>query len=519
MLLNNISKFTLFLAMLSTLLGCAARSKLGPSLVQIEQRLEEETKTDPCEPNSLTYQRAVGELPARTVSAREMKAERILTLDECLQLAFANSNEIEEARQQMFFVGGSKLITNSRFLPTVELIYQYEHFRNFGSANLVDVASTLFGQISQTILEYGKDNPLDILLRAEQRAALFNYESQAATVFSQVRRAFFFIKLKEQQIATRQQLLEGFEKQYERKQRRMEEGNLSVKMEVLTSRLNVLEEESRINNLTRQKLTRKMELLRLIGLPVGAEQVEFEGQMDSFGLDSFYMDKMVALALAQSSTVASAQADVAEQQRALEQLRYEYIPDLRLTAGYQNDDRWKPRNIKMGSDVTNTDDTWALDAVGQSQTFDKDKGQTLGLFGTGTTLSGPDPGRFTGIQLRMPIFEGNARKGRHIQAKANLRSLEAILANQKDLVELSVRQSYKFLMEQRFQVELAQENVNIEKERFSINEQLKTLGKITDDQLETFRGQFFSAQDSLFQQQELLVERQEDLRLAVRYFK
>ena len=499
--------------MLSTLIGCTARSKLGPSLVQIEQRLEEETKTDPCEPNSLTYQRAVGELPARAVSVRKMNAERILTLDECLQLAFANSNEIKEARQQMFFVGGSKLITNSRFLPTVELIYQYEHFRNFGSANPVDVASTLFGQISQTILEYGKDNPLDILLRAEQRAALFNYESQAATVFSQVRRAFFFIKLKEQQIATRQQLLEGFEKQYERKQRRMEEGNLSVKMEVLTARLNVLEEESRINNLTRQKLNRKMELLRLIGLPVGAEQVEFEGEMDSFGLDSFDMDGMVALALAQSSTVTSAQANVAEQQRALEQLRYEYVPDLRLTAGYQNDDS------KMGADVTNTDDTWALDAVGQPQTFDKDKGQTLGLFGTGTTLSGPDPGRFFGMQLRLPIFEGNARKGRHIQAKANLRSLEAILANQKDLVELSVRQSYKFLMEQKFQVELAQENVNIEKERFSINELLKTLGKITDDQLETFRGQFFRAQDSSFQQQELLVERQEDLRLAVRYFK
>jgi hypothetical protein len=37
--------------------------------------------------------------------------------------------------------------------------------------------------------------------------------------------------------------------------------------------------------------------------------------------------------------------------------------------------------------------------------------------------------------------------------------------------------------------------------------------------LETFRRLFFNAQDSLFAEQELLIERQEDLRLAIRFFK
>jgi outer membrane protein TolC len=119
----------------------------------------------------------------------------------------------------------------------------------------------------------------------------------------------------------------------------------------------------------------------------------------------------------------------------------------------------------------------------------------------------------------MPISEGGARKGRQLQAKAELSRSKSILAGQEDLVELSVRQSYKFLMEQEFQVELAQENVNIEKERFSIKEKLRDVGKITDDELETFRNSFFAAQDGLLHQQETLIERQEDLRLAIRYFK
>ena len=86
-------------------------------------------------------------------------------------------------------------------------------------------------------------------------------------------------------------------------------------------------------------------------------------------------------------------------------------------------------------------------------------------------------------------------------------------------MELRVRQSYKLLLEQQFRVELEQERVKIAKERLSIKEQLRAIGQITDDELETFRKQFFAAQDSIFQQQELLIGRQEDLRFDIRYFK
>ena len=520
MLIENFRKCLSFLIILGIIHGFSGKviysaERLAKPLVQIEQRLEEETQISPSEPNSLTFKRAAGELPYQTVLPREMKAKRILTLEECLQLAFANSNEIEQARQDILVVGGSKLVTNSRFLPTIEIINQYEHFRNFQSTNTTNDTASISALISQRIFEYGKDNPLDITLRAEQRTALFNYEDQAASIFSQIRRAFFFIKLKDQQIATRQILLEGFKKQYETKLQRMEAGNLSVKIEVLTAKLNVLNEQTRINTLERQQFNREMDLLRLIGLPVGADMVEFRGPIDNFALNSFDINGMIHLALAQSSKVALAEAVVAEQQRVLDQLNFEYVPDLRFNTGYQDE------NGKLGTELTNENDTWGLDLVGQPKVpgLKENRTQDLGSFDNEISLDGPDPGWFAGLQLRIPLYEGRSREGRRIERKATLYKLKAALDDEKDRIELDVRQSYKFIMEQKFQVELTQENVNIEKERFAIKEKLRDVGRITDDELETFRQAFFSAQDSLFIQQETLIERQEDLRLAIRFFK
>jgi outer membrane protein TolC len=492
-----------------------AEEKLDSSLNRIEQRLQEESKMSPSEPNSLTYLRAVGELSARTVTPRQMKGERVLTLDECLQSAFANSNEIKQAREQILAVGGSKLINNSRFMPSVELISQYEHFRNFGYDDKNTDAAGVSAKISQRIFEFGKDNPLDISLRREQRDALFNYESVIASVFSQVRKAFFFIKLKEQQIAKRQELLKQFEKQHEIKSQRMEENNLSTKMEVLTAYLNVLTERSAINALEREKFNREVDLLRLIGLPVGADKVEFEGQMDNFALAEFDMGGMILLALAQSSQVALAEAYVAEQQRVLDQLRYEYMPDLRARTGYQDE------NGTIGADLLNDDDTWGFDIFGQPKMpgQKESRSQSLGIFGDGVTVGGPDPGWYAGLQLRIPITEGGARKGRQIQYRAMLNSFKAALEDQKDRIESNVRKQYNLLTEQKFQVDLQQQNVDIESQRFMIQTQLRDVGRIDDDALERFRENFFREQDGLFREQGNLIERQEDLRFAIRFFK
>lgn len=492
-----------------------AAEKLDSSLVQIERRLEEETRASLSEPNSLAYLRAVGERPARAVTPRQMEAERVLTLAECLQLAFANSNEIKQAREEILKVGGSKYIVNSRFLPSIELISQYEHFRNFDSLNTTDDAYSIGAKITQRILEFGKDNPIDVRFRGQQRIVLFAYENTVARVFSDVRKSFFIIKLKEQQVRTRQESLEQFEKQHELKKLRMEKHNLSTKMQVLTASLNVLEERSAINTLEREKFDSKVDLLRLIGLPVGADKVEFEGQMDRFGLDEFDMDGMIRLALAQSTPVALAEAEVAEQQRLVHQLRYEYTPDLRLSGGYQDE------NGKVGAELLNEQDTWGLDVFGQPKVpgLKEERTRSLGVFRNEVPVGGPDPGWFAGLQLRIPITEGGKRKGRQIEAKAVLRSLIAALEDEKDLIERDVRKRYKELTEQRFQRDLQQTKVDIESQRLAIQTQQRDIGEIDDDSLERFRTDFFDAQNLLLNEQRELIRLQEDLRLAIRFFK
>ena len=116
----------------------------------------------------------------------------------------------------------------------LHLVSQFEHTRAFEGDDRSEDASLVRARISQRILEWGKDNPIDLALRSDQREALFGYENRVATVFSEVRRAFRFVQLKDQQIAARQNLLKQFEAQALIKQERMDAGNLSVKIEVLT---------------------------------------------------------------------------------------------------------------------------------------------------------------------------------------------------------------------------------------------------------------------------------------------
>jgi len=187
---------------------------------------------------------------------------------------------------------------------------------------------------------------------------------------------------------------------------------------------------------------------------------------------------------------------------------------LRARTGYQDE------SGTIGADFLNEDDTWGLDVFGQPKVPDLNEGQSnLGIFGNGGALGGPDPGWYAGLQLRIPIIEGGARTGRQIRERALLNTFKAALEDQKDRIESNVRKRYNLLTEQKFQVGLQQQNVDIESQRFMIQTQLRDVGRIDDDALERFRENFFREQDGLFREQGNLIERQEDLRFAIRFFK
>ncbi len=494
--------------------GVTVQANNTPSIQpQIESRLAQESRGDWVDPNSPVFLKALGQREVTKKSQSEALAPKTLLLSQCLQQAFIRNNQIKQVREGILALGGSQLIGGSRFLPSVNIVSQLERELNQATDQGTSLA-TAGAVVQQRLLEYGKDHPLEVSLRREQREALFAYEDTVALTFSNVRRAFYVVLLKQAQIETRQALLAQFQQQYERKQKRLDAGNLSVKIEVLTARLNVLNEQTRINRLQRELFNRKMTLMHLVGLPVGADTVTLQGESDAFGLETFDMNVMISLALAQSTQVCLAELLVSEQSRVLDQLKYEYFPDLRMTAGYQN------ANARMGLALNNQNDTWGLDAVGQGGLSESRRDMDgLGTFSQETTVGGPNAGWNAGIQARIPVFEGRARQGRRIQNKSYLLRLRAALAESRDLIELRVRSAYRLLAEQQFQVQLAQENVAIEKERFAIQEQLRDVGRIDDDALERFRVSFFHAQDVLFQKQEILIERQEDLRESIRIYR
>ena len=84
----------------------------------------------------------------------------------------------------------------SRFLPRLTLdLSRRSLTENVGS----NVAASLHG--IQTLLEFGKDNPLDVRLRELERDSLFGYEDVVAEVLSEVRLRFYTVLLKQQQLA------------------------------------------------------------------------------------------------------------------------------------------------------------------------------------------------------------------------------------------------------------------------------------------------------------------------------
>ncbi len=170
-----------------TMVLCSALpggSKLDPAFRRIEGRLEEESATNPAEPNSLTFLHAVGTGSARQVSTRTQVKPCILKFEQCLKRAFESNSSVQQAREAILATGGSRFVANSRFLPSLEIINQYEQQRDFNAADPYHDSLSTGAKLTQRLLEYGKDNPIDISLRAEQRNALFNYENRVAQTFS-----------------------------------------------------------------------------------------------------------------------------------------------------------------------------------------------------------------------------------------------------------------------------------------------------------------------------------------------
>ena len=425
---------------------------------------------------------------AATVTAQPQAADS-LDLAHCLDTAFSRNRELIQARERIEEAEGSRVVVRSRLMPQLSLTANYDALRTERLGETEDnLASELLFQ--QRLFEFGPDAASEIQVRGELRQALFDYQDKVYETTSRVWEVYQLILLQDQQIALRDSSRAAFGKILDRQQAAFEK-RLASEEEKLQAELNVLEEELQISILRRQQFRNKMELLRLIGRPIGVE-LQLRGQLTPLVIDQ---EEAVRVALARDVQIGLREQLLDEQRRVVREIGWEYAPDLAVDAGVEDGRR------RAGVSVDRQGETWGVNMeTGLALSEEDDPGDD----GDATWSAN--------VRARIPIFAGGARIGREGLERARLRRLQVQLRDLRAEVELTVRQAYQNMLEAEEQQRLQEQRVQIARRRYEINQLLQEKGQADEAKLEAVREQFFGAQTQLFRNQETVISRQATLR-------
>ena len=422
-------------------------------------------------------------------------AETALDLPYCLDEAMGRNHALLQAREAIHQIEGSRIVVRSRFMPHLDLTASYDAHRTSLSDGTTDdhLGSAL--RFSQRLFEFGPDFAQEVQVREDLRQAVYAYESLVYQELAQVWALFHLILLQDRQLALRSASRDDFQAALAREQARFER-QLATESDLLNAQLNVLDEELAINNLERAQFNNKMDLLRLIGQPIGTD-IHLVGDAVEWVIEQ---DRAVELALANSVALTLTSEQLKEQKRVVREVAWEYAPDVNLNV----DVRDGQRNAQLALDKQGP--TWGLDLSSELALRDS-KPPDLA-----------DETRWSAqVEARLPIFAG-ARSGRKAQEKARLRQLEISLRDLRAETELNVRQAYQQVLEAEGRQRIQAERVQIARRRLEINQILKEQGEVDENLLETFRNQFFAIQDQLFKNQETFIRRRAALRRQMGHF-
>ncbi|MHC4506446.1 MAG: TolC family protein, partial [Planctomycetota bacterium] len=510
----------LYAASLAVLQGCSSGQYIGPVermiggdgvLDTIEQRISDQQRDQTGEErwalqtgSQYQYGNDIESLRTRAYTRRaRAKQARLLvekgpiTLSACMAFALEFNDTLEAARATLKAEAGSALVARSRFLP--KLAYTMAHDSTHDYTTGSDSAFRNSLTLSQTIAEFGRENSTDVALRASARDALFAYEDSVRFVLSRARTKFFTILLRQRQIAERRKLLAEFQGRYD-KMSKLGKARRVLELDVLTARLNVLNEEARINSLEGEELRQKIDLLHLMGFPIRMTDVGLKGTREVFDME---LEKAVAIGLARSTAIAQARANAAEQLRVVREVNRRHGTSISASAGFKGD------TGAAGVELNSDDGLYSLGVFAEQNLQ-----ETVEYWSTDAWLNAPTSGWAAGVSVAVPLFDGFEKRGERMKQRANLLGSLYALRDSIDKVEAEIRKSFQTVRERRKELEILEETVKISKERLDVQEKLKDRGRISDNALETFRNRFFSDQDSYFRKQISLMEAQESLRYS-----
>ena len=148
-------------------------------------------------------------------------------------------------------------------LPTIGLNADYAR-SEFADTPEADQRE-LFLEAQQEIVRYGATTPSRFAAKHQEQAEKARYREAIIAVDSQVRQAYYRLLLTRDEIASRDELLAYFRAKMDRVQTRLDAG-LARPVELHEAELEVLEEQTRINNLQRELRTLHLKLFTEIGL-------------------------------------------------------------------------------------------------------------------------------------------------------------------------------------------------------------------------------------------------------------
>lgn len=354
-------------------------------------------------------------------------------------------------------------------------------------------------QISKRLFEFGKEAPSTNTVRSNLRSAIYNFEQTRREVISNVRKTFFIVLLKKQQILTRRKLMEEYEGKLIKLQKRFEIAKDVPRIDLLTAELDVLNEEIRINSLRTELINKKLELLQLMGRPMMADEAAFEGDFQPF---YWSLDEVVGKTLNNSYQLAYLQGELNEQEREYREVAWDYRPQMSGKMGFEN------RFSSLGLGLNKSAGTYGLD-LGAQHYLNVPKR---------AVASSNENRFFMELGVDYPLHSGTEKKGIRRQELQSLNNARAQHDDQKEQLELTARKAFQAYLEAIERVRLQGEKTDISKRRLEITRMLREAGKVTEFQLDSYRDSFFADQDRLFSEQENVITAQENLRKVMGVF-
>jgi outer membrane protein len=430
-------------------------------------------------------------------SANHLSAQRVISMQEALDVAIENSPQIRTAKLNLErsreLLNAQKAALKSRFSLTLEP-FHYTHDRQFNdlfstwntsetkqSSGVFSIAQPLlltdgtialrnqfawrnsYSEFQDTKSETYNNNlyltydqPLftynrtrlalaDVQLDLEN--ASLNYNLQELVLEQRVAQAFYQSFQNKMSVQVTKEEVQNTEASYNIIKNKVDAG-LAAQEELYQAELNLATARSSLQN----------------------EQVSLENALDQF-------KQMIGLSLFEDITVAA-------------EVQQDSIPidlDKALDYGLKYRLELKQRALDIESARAN------LVRSSATNEFEGNLSLSYGIFGNDEKVNdiyqAPTQNQDFSISFEIPIFDWGEKKSRIKAAEASVKNSQLSEEDEKNNIIIGIRQAYRNVQNQKLQIDIAQQNVKVAQLTYDINLERYENGDLTSMDLNLYQNQ------------------------------